>query len=170
MFGLICQGVILKVEAKLSEMGLALPEEMKVPPGFRIKWRQVRVIGTRAVIAGHGPRRADGSFAGKPGKLGADLTIEEGYSSARNAALAVLGDLRRELGDLDRVVSWVRVFGMVNSAPGFHAQPQVIDGFTDLMVALYGEEAAVCPRAVVGVSELALNAPVIIECEAEVNA
>lgn len=160
----------MKVEAKLSEMGLALPGEMKVPPGFRVKWRQVRVVGTRAVVAGHGPRQGDGSFSGKAGKVGSDLTIEEGYAAARDTALAVLSDLRRELGDLDRVVSWVRVFGMVNSAPGFNAQPQVIDGFTDLMIALYGEEIAICPRAVVGVAELAFNAPVIIECEAEVRA
>lgn len=159
----------MRVEAKLAELGFVLPAEMKVPPGFRIKWRQVRVFGTRAVIAGHGPRQADGGFAGKPGKVGAELTIEEGYEAARNTALAILGDLARELGDLDRVVNWVRVFGMVNSAPGFLAQPQVIDGFTDLMVSLYGEESAICPRAVAGVAELALDAPVIIECEAEIR-
>ena len=159
----------MRIGAKLSEMGLVLPNEMRVPPGFTIKWRQVRLIGNRAVVAGHGPRQADGSFAGKPGKVGSDLSLEEGYAAARHAALAVLGDLKRELGDLDRVVSWVRVFGMVNSAPGFHGQAQVIDGFTDLMISLYGEEAAACPRAVVGVAELALNAPVIIECEAEIR-
>jgi hypothetical protein len=124
-------GTALKVEAKLNEMGLALPAAMKMPAGFHVKWRQVRVFGTRAVIAGHGPRRADGTFAGKPGKVGADLTIEEGYTAARDTALAILGDLKRELGDLDRLVGWVRVFGMVNSAPGFSAQHQVIDGFTD---------------------------------------
>ena len=161
-------GTALKIETKLREMGLVLPAAMKVPPGFHMKWRQVRVIGTRAVIAGHGPRRADGTFAGKPGKVGADLTIEEGYAAARDTGLGILGDLKRELGDLDRVVGWVRVFGMVNSAPGFSAQPQVIDGFTDLMVALYGEESAICPRTVAGVAELALNAPVIIDCEVEI--
>lgn len=160
----------MQIEAKLSELGLALPGEMRVPPGFHVKWRQVRLVGTRAVIAGHGPRQADGSFAGRPGKVGSDLTVEEGYAAARNTALAILGDLKRELGDLDRVVGWVRVFGMVNSAAGFYAQPQVVDGFTDLMIALYGEEIAMCPRTVVGVSALALNAPVIIECEAEVRA
>lgn len=160
----------MQIESKLSELGMVLPGEMRVPPVLRVKWRQVRVVGTRAVIAGHGPRQADGTFAGKPGKVGSDLSVEEGYAAARNTALAVLGDLKRELGDLDRVVSWVRVFGMVNSAPGFTSQPQVIDGFTDLMIALYGEDAAICPRAVVGVSELALNAPVIIECEAEIRA
>jgi len=159
----------MHVEAKLAEMGFVLPAEMRVPPGFRIKWRQVRVTGTRAVIAGHGPRQADGTFAGKPGKVGANLTVEEGYAAARDTALSVLGDLQRELGDLDRIVSWTRVFGMVNSAPGFTAQPQVIDGFTDLMVAIFGEEMAICPRAVVGVAELAMNAPVVIEGEVEIR-
>ncbi len=159
----------MQVEAKLVEMGFALPAEMRVPPGFRIKWRQVRVIGARAVIAGHGPRQADGTFAGKPGKVGADLTLEEGYAAARDTALGVLGDLQRELGDLDRIVSWTRVFGMVNSATGFTSQAQVIDGFTDLMIAIFGEEIAVCPRAVVGVAELAMNAPVVIEGEVEIR-
>ena len=158
----------MNIEAKLNSMGLVLPAAMKVPPGFQIKWKQVRVFGTRAVIAGHGPRRADGNLAGKPGKVGSNLTIDEGYAAARDTALGVLGDLKRELGDLDRVVGWVRVFGMVNSAPGFSAQPKVIDGFTDLMVALYGEEIALCPRTVAGVAELALNSPVIIDGEVEI--
>lgn len=160
----------MRVEAKLAEMGLLLPAQMRVPEGFRVTWRQVRVVGTRAIIAGHGPRLADGTFAGPGGKVGRDLTLEQGYAAARATALGVLGDLKRELGDLDRVSAWLRVFGMVNSAPGFTAQPQVIDGFTDLMVALYGEEVAVCPRAVAGMAELALNSPVIIEGEVEIDA
>lgn len=160
---------IMRVETKLAEMGLALPAEMRVPEGFRVSWRQVRVVGTRAIIAGHGPRQTDGTFFGPGGKVGSDLTIEQGYAAARATALAILGDLKRELGDLDRVTAWLRVFGMVNSAPGFTAQPQVIDGFTDLMITLYGEEAAICPRAVAGMAELALNSPVIIEAEVELQ-
>ena len=159
----------MRVEARLTEMGLVLPAEMQVPLGFRVTWRQVRVVGSRAIIAGHGPRLTDGTFAGPGGKVGRDLTLEEGYAAARATALAILGDLKRELGDLDRITAWLRVFGMVNSAPGFIAQPQVIDGFTDLMVALWGEEAAVCPRAVAGMAELALNSPVIIEGEVEIR-
>ena len=160
---------IVGVDEKLADLGFELPARMWVPEGFVVKWRQVRVVGTRAVIAGHGPRLTDGTFAGPSGKVGSDLTLEEGCEAARLTGLAILGDLKRELGDLNRVKSWVRVFGMVNSAPGFVAQPAVIDGFTDLMVALYGEDAAVCPRAVVGVAELALNAPVIIEGEVELH-
>ena len=159
----------MRIEAKLRELGLELPDEMRTPPGFEAKWTQVRVIGTRAIIAGHGPRSVDGSFAPPAGKIGSDLTLEEGRIAAASAALAVLGDLKRALGDLDRVVTWVRVLGLVNAAPGFTALPKVIDGFTDLMIELFGQEAAVCPRTVVGAAELALDAPVIVEGEVEVR-
>lgn len=155
--------------AKLFEMGLVLPQALKPPPGFVMKWRQVRVVGTRAVIAGHGPRRADGTYSGPFGKVGTDLTPEQGYEAARLTALGILGDLQREIGDLDRVSSWTRVFGMVNSAPGFNGQAGVIDGFTDLMVELWGRDAALCPRAVTGVAELAFGMPVIIEAEVELS-
>jgi hypothetical protein len=127
------------------------------------------VVGTRAIIAGHGPRAADGGPGSKPGKVGLDLTPQEGYAAARATGLAILGDLKRELGHLDRIGSWSRVFGMVNSAPGFTGQAAVIDGFTDLMIELFGEDAAICPRAVMGASELALGAPVIIEGEVELH-
>lgn len=150
-------------------MGLSLPAPMRVPAGVQAKWRQVRVVGNRAVIAGHGPRAEDGSFLGPSGKVGVDLTVEQGYHAAKSTALAILGDLQRELGDLDRVDSWVRVFGMVNSAPGFAGQAQVIDGFTDLMVELYGEDSGLCPRAVAGMAELAFNSPVIIEAEVTID-
>ena len=157
------------VEEKLKAMGLVLPAEMKFPPTLRITWRQVRVVGSRAIIAGHGPRASDGTPLGKPGKVGRDLSIEEGYAAAKATGLAILGDLKREIGNLDRVVSWSRVFGMVNSAPGFVGQAAVIDGFTDLMIALFGDDAAICPRAVMGAAELAMNAPVIIEGEVEIG-
>lgn len=158
----------MRIEAKLADLGLVLPAEMRAPPGFRISWRQVRLIGNRAIIAGHGPRLANGDFAGPGGKVGSDLTLEQGRAAARAAGLAVLGDLKREIGDLDRIVSWTRVFGMVNAAPGFISLASVIDGFTELMVEVFGEESALCPRAVAGMAELALNAPVILEGEVEI--
>lgn len=158
----------MTIESKLSGMGLELPAPMKFPPNLRISWRQVRVVGSRAVIAGHGPRATDGSPFGKPGKVGRDLTPEEAYEAAKSTGLAILADLKREIGALDRVVSWTRVFGMVNSAPGFFGQAAVLDGFTDLMIVLYGEDAAICPRAVMGAAELAMNSPIIIEGEVEI--
>lgn len=157
----------MRVEAKLAELGLELPGPMWLPNGFRPLWRQVKVIGTRAVIAGHGPRQLDGTPPAVGGKVGDDLTGEAGYQAARSTALAVLGDLKREIGDLDRVVAWVRVFGLVNSAPGFTGQARVIDGFTELMVSLYGDDVAICPRVVAGAAELPFGSPVIIEGEAE---
>lgn len=159
----------MTMEERLSKLGLVLPRALEPPPGFVMKWRQVRVVGTRLVIAGHGPRHSDGTYSGPFGKIGTDLTPEQGYEAARLTALGVLGDLQREIGDLDRVASWTRVFGMVNSAPGFTGQAGVIDGFTDLMTELWGQDAAWCPRAVSGVAELAFGLPVIIEAEAELT-
>ena len=159
----------MSVEAKLKTMGLALPAAMRFPPSLRISWRQVRVVGSRAIISGHGPRATDGTPFGKPGKVGRDLSLEEGYEAAKVTGLAILGDLKREIGDLDRIMSWSRVFGMVNSAPGFVGQAAVIDGFTDLMISVFGDDAAICPRSVMGAAELALNAPVIIEGEVEIG-
>ena len=160
----------MTIEDTLAQLGLELPAPMNFPPSLRLNWRQVRIVGTRAIIAGHGPRGTDGRPFGKPGKVGLDLTVEMAYGAAKATGLAILADLKREIGHLDRVVSWTRVFGMVNSAPGFVGQAAVIDGFTDLMVALYGEDAAICPRAVMGAAELAMNSPVIIEGEVEIRA
>ena len=157
------------IEARLKKLGLELPDEMRTPSGFEAKWMQVHIIGTRAIVAGHGPRAIDGAFAPPAGKVGSDLTLEQGRAAAASVALAVLGDLKRAIGDLDRVVAWVRVQGLVNAAPGFTALPQVIDGFTDVMIKLFGHEAAVCPRTVLGAAELALNAPVIVEGEVEIR-
>jgi YjgF/chorismate_mutase-like, putative endoribonuclease len=155
----------MSAEARLSELGLILPAPMRLPDGIRVMWRQTRVIGSRVVIAGHGPRHADGASTGLGGKVGSDLTLEQGYAAARSTGLAVLSDLKAEIGDLDRVLMWVRVFGIVNAAPGFVALPPVIDGFTDLMVSVFGEESGLCPRAVIGAAELPFGSPVIIEGE-----
>ena len=159
----------MHAEARLEAAGLTLPEPMWLPDGAEAKWRQVRVVGDRAIIAGHGPRADDGTPGSPPGKVGAELSVEDGYVAARMTGLGVLGDFKRELGDLDRIVCWVRVFGLVNSAPGFVLQAQVIDGFTDLMVLAFGEESAICPRAVAGAAELPFGSPVIIEGEVQIH-
>ena len=166
----------MRVEAKLEEMGLVLPAELKMPAGARLTWRQIRVVGTRAIIAGHGPRLPDGTpgiegaYVEGPGrKVGHDLTLQQGYAAARSVRPECARRLEARIGDLDRVTMWLRVFGMVNSAPGFIAQPMVIDGFTDLMVALYGEESAICPRAVAGMAEMPFGSPLVIEGEVEIR-
>ena len=125
----------------------------------------VRVMGDRAYISGHGPLEPDGSLAKPLGKVGAEVTEAEAYQAARLTALAVLSSLRSELGDLDRVRAWVRVFGMVNTAPGFNRMPAVINGFSDLIVQLWGPERGAHARSAVGLAELPFGIPVEIEAE-----
>ena len=97
------------------------------------------------------------------------MSEEEAYEAARVVALAMLASLKRELGDLDRVLPWLRVFGMVNSAPGFDRQPNVINGFSDLILQLYGPEAGDHARSAVGMAELPLGVPVEIEAEVHIG-
>jgi enamine deaminase RidA (YjgF/YER057c/UK114 family) len=158
-----------EIERRLSELGLVLPEPMKPPPGVRLPFQFVRVVGNRAYISGHGPQNANGSIATPLGKVGRDLTVEQGYDAARLTALSILGSLQRALGDLDRVRAWTRVFGMVNSAPGFNRQPTVINGFSDLIIGLYGPERGAHSRSAVGMAELPFDIPVEIEAEVEID-
>lgn len=154
----------MHVEARLAELGLIVPPPLQIPPGVRLPFRFVRVLGDRALVSGHGPQNPDGTSAGPFGKVGAEVTLEQGYQAARLTALSILGSLSRELGDLDRIAAWVRVFGMVNSAPGFASQPAVINGFSDLILELFGEAGAHA-RSAVGMAELPFNLPVEIEAE-----
>lgn len=157
------------IEERLQNMGLVLPEPVKPPAGVRLPFASVRVRGNRAYISGHGPFNPDGSLAGPFGKVGADVSVEQAYGSARLTALSILGSLKRELGDLERVTVWLRVFGMVNSTPGFDQQPRVINGFSDLILDLYGPERGAHARSAVGMAELPFNLPVEIEAEVEIR-
>lgn len=157
-----------KIEARLADLGLALPPGVKPPPGVVLPFRFVRVRGDRALVSGHSPQAADGSVAGPFGKVGRELTVEQGYEAARLTALSIFGSLQRELGDLDRVTNWVRVFGMVNSAAGFDRQPAVINGCSDLILRLWGEDAGAHARSAVGMAELPFGIPVEIEAEVEI--
>ena len=157
------------IEERLRALNLVLPPPPKAPAGVVLPFRFVRLVGSRALVAGHGPQRPDGAFAEPLGKVGLELTVEQGYAAARGCALSILGSLQRELGDLDRIVAWGRVFGMVNSAPGFDRQPSVINGFSDLILELFGPEVGAHSRSAVGVAELPFRFPVEIEAEVEVR-
>lgn len=158
------------VEQRISALGLVLPGPIKPPAGIVLPFEFVRIIGTRAFISGHGPQNADGSIAEPLGKVGRDLTVEQGYVAARLTGLSILGSLQRALGDLDRIAHWGRVFGMVNSSPGFNRQPSVINGFSDLILELWGPQAGAHSRSAVGMAELPFDIPVEIEAEVEVRA
>lgn len=155
------------IEQRLSALGLVLPPPVKPPPGVVLPFQFVRLSGNRALVSGHGPQNDDGSIAAPLGKLGGEITVEQGYLAARLTALSILGSLKRALGDLDRITAWGRVFGMVNSAEGFNQQPSVINGFSDLILELYGPEVGAHARSAVGTAELPFDIPVEIEGEVE---
>lgn len=158
----------MKIEAKLEALGLRLPEPLQLPPEVRLPFAWVRVRGQRAYISGHVPQNQDGSLAQPLGKVGAEVTAEQGYQAARLVALAHLGSLKRALGDLDRVSAWLRVFAMVNAAPNFNQTPLVTNGYTDLILELYGPEVGSHARSSIGMM-LPLNAPVNCEAEVEID-
>jgi enamine deaminase RidA (YjgF/YER057c/UK114 family) len=160
----------MTVEDRLRALGLALPAPTRAPPGAKLPFAWVRVVGNRGLISGHGPTSADGSLAPPFGKIGAEVTLEQGYAAARLTALAILASLKRELGDLERVERWVHAFGMVNAAPGFDRQPAVINGFSDLILELWGPDRGQHARSAVGMAELPFGIPVEIEAEVLVRA
>jgi hypothetical protein len=157
------------VEERLQALGLTLPPPPRPPPGVVLPFRFVHVVGRRALVSGHGPQSPDGSFARPLGKVGRDLDAAQGYAAARLTALSILGSLKRALGDLDRISAWTRVFGMVNSAPGFNSQPGVINGFSDLILEVFGPEVGAHSRSAVGMAELPFDIPVEIEGEVEIT-
>ena len=158
------------VEAKLEALGLELPAPLVLPAGATLPFPWVRVHRDRAYVSGHAPLNPDGTLAEPLGKVGAEVTLEQGYHAARLTALAVVASLKRALGDLDRVTAWLRIFGMVNGAPGFRRQPQVINGFTDLILELWGPERGAHARSAVSLAELPFGIPVEIEAEVEIDA
>ena len=148
-----------KIEQRLQALGIVLPAPLKLPPGVVLLFPWVRVVGNRALISGHGPTNTDGSLAQPVGKVGAAVSQEQAYLAARLTGLAILGSLKRELGELDRIASWARIFGTVNSAPGFNEQPAVINGFTDLIIEVFGPEKGAHARSAVGMGRTALQHP-----------
>jgi enamine deaminase RidA (YjgF/YER057c/UK114 family) len=159
----------LRIKKRLAELGLVLPEPMRMPPGAVLPFPWVRVHRGRAFVSGHAPLLQDGSLAGPLGGVGGEVTQEQAYDAARLTALSVLSSLRRELGDLDRITAWLRVFGMVNTAPGFTNTPAVINGFSDLVLELWGPEAGAHARSAVGLAELPFSIPVEIEAEVAID-
>ena len=153
----------MSVEAKLDELGLVLPAPPKLPPGLVLPFRPVKVRDDMAYVSGHIALMADGSLLQPLGRVGADLSSEQGVEAARATALAMLSSLRQTLGDLERIETWVSVFGMVNASADFYDFPTVINGFSTLVLELFGEEAGSHSRSAIGVGGLPFNTPVEVE-------
>src|SRR5215471_13045588 len=159
----------MKIENKIEALGLTLPEQFTPPADTNLPFSWVRVRGNRAYISGHAPQNPNGSLAQPLGRVGEEVSPDEAYQAARLVALSMLGSLKRELGDLDRVTAWLRVHGMDRSAPGFTRQPSVINGFSDLIIKLYGNEVGQHARSAVGMAELPFGMPIEIEAEVEIS-
>ena len=153
------------MDERLRKLGIDLPQPLKVPPGVVLPFPWVLVRGDRAVVSGHGPVEPDGSLARPLGKVGAEVSVEEAVLLARKTGLAILRSLSDELGDLDRIAGWARVFGMVNAAPGFTDTPRVINGFSDLILDVFGPATGRHARSAVGMAELPMRIAVEIEAE-----
>ncbi len=161
---------MVRIEDRLAEMGLALPGPLIVPDGTVLPFAMVNIRGDRAFVAGHGPQETDGSIAGPFGKVGRDVAVRDAQELARKTALSMLGSLSRELGDLDRITGWARVFGMVNCAPEFDLQPMVINGFSDLILDVFGPEIGRHARSAVGMAGLPFKIAVEVEAELIIKA
>jgi enamine deaminase RidA (YjgF/YER057c/UK114 family) len=159
----------VRIEQRLDELGLVLPEAAKLPPGVRISFSWVRVRGNRAFVSGHGALAPDGAPAGPFGKVPNGVSLEEAQASARSTALSVLGSLKFALGDLDRVSAWLMVHGMVNAEPGYGQTTNVINGFSELIVDLSGDDVGQHARTAIGVAALRLNLCVVIAAEVEIQ-
>ncbi len=149
-------------EAKLEALGIELPTPSAPVANY------VRTVRTGNLVftSGHGPSKRDGTFV--MGKLGRDLTVEDGYEAARLTAIALLASLKKEIGDLSKVRRVVKVFGMVNSAPDFTDQSKVINGCSDLLVEVLGDRGRHA-RAAVGMASLPMGFAVEIEMIVEVE-
>lgn len=146
----------MRIEEKLDALGLTLPEPL-VPPGT---FELVKVHGDLAYVAGHGP--FDGATPLVQGLVGRELTLEQGYEAARLTALSMLASLKRELDHLDRVTEWIRVVGYVHCEPGFAQNANVVNGFSDLIVELWGNPGRHA-RSAPGQGPSPLNVPIIVD-------
>ena len=153
----------MTIETKLSEMGFELPAPGQ-PAGNYVP--AVRT-GNLVFLSGHGPKLEDGGLI--TGKVGADLTLDEGYAAAQRVALILLASLKSEIGDLDRVHRVVKLLGMVNCTPDFTDHPKVINGASDLLVELFGDKGKHA-RSAVGMNALPSNIAVEIEMIVEIEA
>ena len=154
------------IEDKIKSMGFTLPEPFKFPKPNRTG---CVVVGPIIYASGHG-RNVTGPGVKAKGKVGRELSVEEGYATARAVALSMLSSLKQELGDLDRVKRVIRLYGMVNVAPGFDRMPEVIDGASDFFYEVFGPRYGQHARTAVGLAELPHGIPVEINGEFELKA
>ena len=158
----------MTIDERVRKLGLVLPEPFSSPTGGTYPFSWVRVRGNRAYVSGHLPLQPNGTLAEPRGKVGVELSIEQGAAAARLVGLAMLGSLQRELGELERISAWLRVLGMVNVAPAATQLAGVINGFSTLILEVFGPERGAHSRSAVGMAQLPFGVAVEIEAEVEI--
>ena len=153
----------MSAEAKIKELGIELPAP-PAPAGNYVPGVQTENL---LFMSGCGPRNADGSSIS--GKVGGDLSAEQGYDAARLVGLNMLANIKAVVGDLDKVKRIVKVLGMVNAVPEFKEHPKVINGYSDLMVEVFGEDAGKAARSAVGMGSLPFQIAVEVEMIVELK-
>jgi enamine deaminase RidA (YjgF/YER057c/UK114 family) len=153
----------MDADSRFAELNLELPPAPK-PVGV---YKPIVIVGNLAYLSGHGPLRPDKSLI--TGKVGADLSLEQGKLAARQVGLALLATLKAELGSLERVARVVKVLGMVNATPDFTEHPAVINGASELFAHIWGPEWGVGARSAVGMGSLPTNIAVEIEMIVELR-
>jgi enamine deaminase RidA (YjgF/YER057c/UK114 family) len=150
-------------ETRLQELKITLP----TPPKPMAKYKPAVLVGNVLYVSGHGPAKGDPAL--QAGKLGAKLNTEQGKECARLVGINILATVKSTLGSLDRVKRLVKTLGMVNATPDYLDHPQVINGFSELMAQVFGDDAGVGARSAVGMGSLPGDIPVEIECIFEVQ-
>ena len=156
-------------EDRIAELGLTLPKPTRLPDGLHLPFTFINLRADRAIISGHPKSAPDGTIAGPFGQVGADLTTQEAYDAARDIALSVFANLKAEIGELSRVQGWLRVFGMVNSAPGYGEQHLAINGFSDLVLDVFGPDVGRHARSAIGTHGLPMNFAIEVEAEVQIS-
>ena len=150
----------MTIDERVRELGLVLPEPFRSPTGTPYPFSWVRVRGNRAYISGHLPLEPNGTLAEPRGKIDETVSIEQGAAAARVVGLAMLGSLQRELGELERITAWLRVTTQVAA---------VVNGFSALILEVFGKERGAHSRSAVGMAELPFGVAVEIEAEVEIE-
>ncbi|MGJ8610140.1 MAG: RidA family protein [Octadecabacter sp.] len=155
-------------EQKLAELGHVLPAPTAPPVGLHLPFTPINVRGDRVFVSGHPKTSKKGEIVGPYGQVGRDITTQDAQLAARDIGLTVIANLKNEIGELSRITGWCRVFGMVNSAPDYAEQHLVINGFSDLIVDVFGLEIGRHARSAIGTYGLPLNFAMEIEAELQI--
>ena len=156
----------MSIDDRLIELSIDLPSPMNTA---KLPFQLAKIDGTTMFLAGHVPTDQNGNVAKPLGKVGDEVAPKEAYQIARQAALGLLATIKQTLGGLDRVASWLHLFGMVNVAPGFNAIPPVINGASDLILEVFGPEVGSHTRSAVGMAELPFGVPVELEAQIKIK-